>query len=97
MTDQSDLATLVKGDPVDHYLLIRRIELRSTRTGSNYLSLELGDKSGSLNANLWENFKELASGAEVGNVLKVKGAIEEFQNNLQIRISAIRLQKIQIK
>jgi 3'-5' exoribonuclease len=93
MTDQSDLATLVKGDPVDHYLLIRRIELRSTRTGSNYLSLELGDKSGSLNANLWENFKELASGAEVGNVLKVKGAIEEFQNNLQIRISAIRLSK----
>lgn len=94
MTDQSDLATLVKGDPVDHYLLIRRIELRSTRAGSDYLSLELGDKSGSLNANVWENFKELASGAEVGDVLKVKGTIEEFQNNLQIRISTIRLSKV---
>jgi 3'-5' exoribonuclease len=93
MTAQSDLSTLVKGDPVDHYLLIRRIELRSTRAGSDYLSLELGDKSGSLNTNVWENFKELANGAEVGNVVKVKGSIEEFQNNLQIRISAIRLSK----
>jgi len=93
MTDQTSLVTLVKGDPVDHYLLIRRIELRSTRSGSEYLSLELGDKSGSLNANLWENFKELANGGEVGGVVKVKGAIEEFQSSPQIRISEIRLAK----
>lgn len=93
MTDQTALTTLVKGDPVDHYLLIKRIELRSTRTGSKYLSLELGDKSGSLNANIWENFKELANGGEVGGVVKVKGAIEEFQNSPQIRISEIRLAK----
>lgn len=93
MTDQTNLADLVKGDSVDHYLLIRRIELRSTRTGSDYLSLELGDKSGSLNANLWENFKELSNSGEVGDVVRVKGVIEEFQNSPQIRISGIRLAK----
>jgi 3'-5' exoribonuclease len=93
MINQSELAILLKGDTVDHFLLIRRIELRSTRTGSDYLSLELGDKSGSLNANVWDNFKELSSGGEVGDVVKVKGLVEEFQSNLQIRVSAIRLAK----
>ena len=93
MINQPELTSLTKGDPVDHFLIIKRIELRSTRAGSDFLSLELGDKSGSLNANVWENFKELANGAEVGNVVKVKGSIEEFQNSPQIRISAIRLSK----
>jgi 3'-5' exoribonuclease len=55
--------------------------------------LELGDKSGFLNANLWENFKELASGGKVGDVVRVKGIVEEFQNSPQIRVSRIRLAK----
>ncbi len=93
MPNQSELLTLTKGDSVDHYLLIRRLDLRSTRTGNDFLSLELGDKSGSLNANVWENFRELARGGELGNVVKVEGTIEEFQNNLQIRVSSIRLAK----
>ncbi|MBT8378923.1 MAG: HD domain-containing protein [Ignavibacteria bacterium] len=93
MINQSDLTMLAKGDPVDHFLLVRRIELRSTRTGSHYLSLELGDKSGAFSANVWDNFKELAKGGEVGDVVQVKGVVEEFQNSPQIRVSAIRLSK----
>lgn len=67
------------------------MELRSTRAGSDFLSLELGDKTASLNANVWEGFAEVASLGKVGDVVKVIGAIEEYQGTNQIRVSSIRL------
>lgn len=93
MLKQAALNTLSKNDRIDHFLLIRRIELRSTRSGSEYLSTELGDKTASMNANLWEGFKELAVNGKVGDAVKVAGIVEEFQGTLQIRISSIRLAK----
>jgi len=91
MINQPDLIELHKGDSVDHFLLIRRMETRNTRTGSEYLSLELGDKSASLNANIWEGFDKIARSGKAGDIVKVKGTIEEFQNLLQLRVNSIKL------
>lgn len=91
MLKQSPLNTLLKNDQVDHYLLIKRIELRNTRTGSSFLSTELGDKTASINANVWEGFADISSRAKVGDIVKVVGLIEEFQGALQIRVSSIKL------
>jgi 3'-5' exoribonuclease len=91
LLNQPELNTLSKNNQIDHYLLIRRIELRSTRSGSDFLSTELGDKTTSLNANVWEGFTEVAAKAKVGDVVKVAGTVEEYQGSLQIRVSSIRL------
>jgi len=90
---QQQLNTLSKNDKIDHFLLIRKIELRSTRSGSDFLSTELGDKSASINANIWEGFAELAARGKVGDVVKVAGTVEEYQGSLQIRVTSIRLAK----
>ncbi|MDH3267573.1 MAG: HD domain-containing protein [Ignavibacteria bacterium] len=82
---------LSKNDRIDHFLLIKRIDLRSTRTGSDFLSTELGDKTTSLNANVWEGYTEVAAKGRVGDVVKVTGTVEEYQGSLQIRVSSIRL------
>lgn len=89
--NQPELKTLVKNDRIDHFLLIRKIELRSTKSGSDFLSTELGDKSTSMNANIWEGFSELAVKGKVGDVVKVAGTIEEYQGSLQIRVASIRM------
>lgn len=91
MINQAELNTLSKNDKIDHFLLIRRIDLRSTKSGSDFLSTELGDKSASLNANIWEGFAELAARGKVGDLVKVAGTVEEYQGSLQIRVSSIRL------
>ena len=91
MLNQTELNSLSKNDRVDHFLVFRRIELRSTRTGNNYLFSELGDKSATLNANVWEGFAEIATKAKIGDVVKVTGTIEEYQGNLQIRVSSIKM------
>lgn len=91
MLNQTELNSLSKNDKVDHFLVIRRIEMRSTRTGKNYLFSELGDKSTTLNANVWEGFTEISINGKIGDVVKVTGTIEEYQGNLQIRVSTIKL------
>ena len=91
MIKQTELNTLSKNDKIDHFLLIRRIDLRSTKSGSDFLSTELGDKTASLNANIWEGFAELAARGKVGDVVKVAGTVEEYQGSLQIRVSSVRL------
>ncbi len=91
MINQPELNILSKNDKIDHFLLIRRIDLRSTKSGSDFLSTELGDKTASLNANIWEGFAELAARGKVGDVVKVTGTIEEYQGANQIRVSFIRL------
>ena len=93
MIQQQQLNTLSKNDKIDHFLLIRKIELRNTRSGSDFLSTELGDKTASINANIWEGFAELAARGKVGDVVKVAGTVEEYQGSLQIRVTSIRLAK----
>lgn len=89
MMDQIELKELKRGDTVDHFLLISRLDVRNTKAGKEYLSLELQDKSIAFNANVWENFQSLLNSSKVGDVVKVNGVIEEFQGTLQIRISKI--------
>ena len=91
LINQLDLNTLSKNDQVDHFLVIRKIELRSTRAGKDFISTELGDKTASVNANIWEGFTEIAAKGKIGDVVKVAGTIEEYQGALQIRVASIKL------
>jgi 3'-5' exoribonuclease len=93
MKFQTDLATLKKGDQVDHFLMIRRSELKQTKTNKQFVSLELGDKSISLPANLWDNFNSILPELTAGAVVHVEGVIEEYQNSPQLKIDNIRLPK----
>lgn len=94
MLNQSDLTELTIGKIVDHFLMIRKIEIRNTKTGKKFLSMELGDKSGSINTNVWndtDGFDNIADKGKVGDVIKVSGSIDEFQGIPQIKVSSIRL------
>lgn len=91
MLNQTELITLSKNDKVDHFFLIRRMDLRTTRSGSDFLSTELSDKTASISANIWEGFAELSARGKVGDLVKVSGTVEEYQGSLQIRVSSIRL------
>jgi 3'-5' exoribonuclease len=89
MLKQKELASLSKGDEVDHYLLIKRFELRLTKQNKQYLSLELGDKSVSLNANIFEQFEKIYETFNLNNVVKVKGVIDDYQGTRQIKINSM--------
>ena len=91
MLNQKEISQLAKNDSVDHYLLVRKADIRLTKSNKEFLSLELGDTSGSMTSNVWDNIDSIFSNIKSGEVVKVKGSIEEFQGNLQIRISSIKI------
>ncbi len=96
MLNQSELNTLSKGDLIDHFLLVKKCEIRLTKAGKEYLSLELGDKSISSAANLWDDvsgFKSIKNSLAVGDIVKINGSMDEYQGNSQIKIDSIRLAK----
>jgi 3'-5' exoribonuclease len=90
MTPQKTLNLLKKGDPVNHYLLIRKSEIKVAKNNKEYWALEIGDQSTSLNAKMWERFDKCAKSVKVGDVIKVEGKIDDFLGNLQISISSVR-------
>ena len=89
MLNQKELASLAKGDAVYHLLLIKKFELRLTKQNKKYLSLELGDKSETVNANMFDNFEQVYNSFKNGDIVLVKGVVDEYQGSKQIRIVTI--------
>jgi 3'-5' exoribonuclease len=90
MLDQKDLVLLEKGEPVNHFLLLKKCEIRLTKSNKQYLFLELGDKTASVNANVWDNFEDIYKQVITGDVVKIIGSMDDFQGSPQIRINSIR-------
>ena len=46
------------------FFLVHEKEVRNTNTGKPYLRMELGDRSGSVEARMWEQFEACAKDGE---------------------------------
>jgi 3'-5' exoribonuclease len=67
---------LQEGAQVDCVLVVRNAELRTKRDGSQYLRLSLGDRTGSLTANVWDDVAAVAAVATVGSAVRVSGCLQ---------------------
>lgn len=90
MLSQSEIITLTKGDAIDHFLIVRKCELRTSKTNKQFLALELADKSISLNSNMFDSFEEIYSKVKAGDIVKVKGVVDDYQGSPQIKVKSIR-------
>lgn len=91
MLNQKELSKLVKGDKFDHFLLMKKCEIKVGKTNKQYLNLELSDKSSSLIGFMWERFEDFYSTAEPGLIVKASGSVDEFNGQTQLRVNQIRL------
>jgi len=92
MLNQTDLILLKKGDAVDHFLMIRKCELRTRKDNrGQFLVLEAGDKSTTVNSNMWENFEQVYTGIKCGDIVKINGIMDDYQGIPQIRVGSIRI------
>jgi len=80
---------LQKGDSINHYLLLKKCEIKLTKSSKQYLFLELADKTLSLTANVWENFSKMFLEIKIGDVVKVKGSMDEYLGIPQIKIISL--------
>lgn len=73
---------------VEHYLCKEKQSLKS-KNGKTYYSLKLQDKTGTLNAKVWDLTKDIQS-FEQNDYIKVDAVILSYQNELQAKVTKIR-------
>jgi 3'-5' exoribonuclease len=83
-----DITKLAVGDRVQHELLVRERDDRTTKAGDPYIVLKLGNATGVLSANVWKEQVPLVQGVRPGQVLQAIGVIEEYQGRRQLKFSA---------
>ncbi len=70
--------------------LVQSKEIREKKTGEPYLSLLLADKSGRIDAKMWDNVAEVLDGFDRDDFVKVKALVQLHQNRPQLTIHKIR-------
>ncbi len=65
-------------------------QIKPKKTGEPYLALTLGDRSGQLEAKMWDNVEEVLNGFEQDDFLKVKGLVNKYKNRFQLTIHKLR-------
>jgi len=81
------IATVEKDTRFEGYLLVRQSEQRAAQNGSRYLDMTLGDKTGEVNAKMWDG---AVPPPPVGAILKVRGLMQEYNGRNQFRVEKMR-------
>ncbi len=83
------ISVLRPGQDVDGVFACTRKDRLTTRTGSPYLALELRDRTGALSARAFQGADALAGRFERGDVVRVRGRVERFRDELSLEVSDI--------
>jgi 3'-5' exoribonuclease len=87
--DGATVATLRSEQEVDGVFACTRKERHTTRTGAPYLALELRDGSGAIAARAFREADALAGAFERGQLVRVRGRVARFRDQLQIDVQQI--------
>lgn len=74
---------------VEGFALVKTCDKKTAKNGSVFLDLHLADKSGEINAKMWD-FREGAFLPEPNSIVKIRGVISEYNGTPQLRIDRIR-------
>jgi 3'-5' exoribonuclease len=76
---------------VTSFFCLSQVSLRERKgNGGQYLALTLADKTGSLEARMWEEAAEAFAGCSEGCYVKVQGQISKYQGKWQITLTKMR-------
>ena len=65
-------------------------QIKPKKSGEPYLALTLGDRSGQLEAKMWDNVEEVLNAFEQDDFLKIKGLVNKYKNRFQLTIHKLR-------
>jgi 3'-5' exoribonuclease len=65
-------------------------QVKPKKTGEPYLALTLGDRTGQIEAKMWDNVEDFIAVFEQDDFLKIKGLINKYKNRFQLTIHKLR-------
>ena len=84
------LSELQPNQTVQGTFLVSYKDVRQKKSGEPYLSLTLTDRSGDLDAKMWDNAAEALNTFERDDFVRIKGLLQIFQNRPQLTLHKIQ-------
>ena len=72
------------------FCVVRSIDTKKSSAGSPYLDMVLGDNAGQIRAKLWDYKADVHGAYRMGDVVKVRGRISQWQGSEQLTVDQIR-------
>jgi 3'-5' exoribonuclease len=79
-----------ENDTVNGDYLVTNKTLGQTRQGNAFLTLTLADKTGAIEARVWDNVEQLSSQFKERDVVTVVGQANTYRNQIQIQIQGLK-------
>ncbi len=70
--------------------LVLNKDVRQKKTGEPYLSLVLGDKTGDIDAKMWDGVADIVDTFERNDYVKIRGQATVYQNKMQLRVDRLQ-------
>jgi len=75
------------------FFLVHEKEVRNTAAGKAYLRMELGDRSGTVEARMWDSFELPSKDIKRDDFIKVSARVETYRNRPQLVLQQLRIAK----
>jgi 3'-5' exoribonuclease len=76
---------------VTTYFVLSSLQVREKKQGGQFLALTVTDRTGSLEARMWDDVAEAIATCSEGCYVKVQGDISKYQGKFQITLKKLRL------
>ena len=83
------IADFEVGDEVEGFYILKTAQVKTSNSGKPFLSAVLSDRSGSIEAKVWDYAGPVGQTDE-GGILKIRGAVSEYRGSRQMILSRLR-------
>lgn len=73
-----------------YFLLVDVPQVRVSKKDEQYLVFKLVDKTGEVDARMWQVSKDLEPETLAGSIVKIRGSVSEWSGQLQVSVSKMR-------
>jgi 3'-5' exoribonuclease len=88
--EKKDIKDLKVGDAIQQFFLIKNVECKVSTNNKKYLDLTLVDKTGDINAKLWDASEQDEQRYVNHALIKVRAVAHEWQGRMQLKLENIR-------
>jgi 3'-5' exoribonuclease len=85
------LGQLGEREAVNEVFVVSDKQLRPNRNGNLYLQMRLTDRTGSVNAMMWNASDRSADDFDVGDYVRIEGTTQYYNGNMQIIVTQVEL------
>ncbi len=83
------ISEMKEGEKVAGVYMVQNKHLATTRSGKPFLTLKVGDRSGIMEAKVWESADQVAQEISTGDFVKVSGQVNEYNGTLQLNLQSV--------